>query len=105
MRGASAWRLQPLPLVNLARSMERPAVQEANGSPTRLERAGDLAARAGSLQPSDPAPRRGLHAAIGIIVVLSVGLAAIAAVGDFPDVDWRFRPVALLLAVVAIGAT
>jgi glycosyltransferase 2 family protein len=83
--------------------MERPGVEEANGSPTRLERAGDLAARAGSLQPSDPALRRGLHAAIGIIVVLSVGLAAIAAVGDFPDVDWRFRPVALLLAVVAIA--
>jgi glycosyltransferase 2 family protein len=82
--------------------MARPGVKEPTGTPTRLERAGDLAARAGSLSPSDPGLRRGLHAAIGIIVVLSVGLAAVAAVGDFPSVDWRFRPAALLLAVILI---
>lgn len=103
MHRDSAWSIQPLPLVNLARTMARPAVQEPTDSPTRLERAGDLAARVGSLQPSDPTLRRGLHASIGIILVLSVGLAAVAAVGDFPDVDWRFRPVALLLAVLAIA--
>src|SRR5262245_33212146 len=83
--------------------MPTPPVQEEAGSATRLERAGDLAARVGSLQPSDPGVRRGLHAAIAIIVALSVGLAAVAAAGDFPDVDWRFRPVALLLAVIAIA--
>lgn len=83
--------------------MHKPPVQEEAASPTRLERAGDLAARVGSLQPSDPNLRRGLHASIGIIIVLSVGLAAVAAIGDFPTVDWRFRPVALLLAVLAIA--
>jgi uncharacterized membrane protein YbhN (UPF0104 family) len=36
-------------------------------------------------------------------VVLSVGLAAVAAVGDFPDVDWRFRPWALILSVLGLG--
>jgi glycosyltransferase 2 family protein len=71
---------------------------------SRLERAGDLAARASSLQPADPNLRRGLHAAIAIVVVLGVGLAVVAAVGDFPDVDWRFRPVALLLALAAFTA-
>jgi glycosyltransferase 2 family protein len=98
-----AWRPDPVALVTLARTMGTPHVKEPAESPTRLERAGDLAARAGSLQPSDPTVRRGLHASIGIIVVLSVGLAAVAAVGDFPDVDWRFRPAALLLAVVLIA--
>ena len=37
-------------------------------TPTRLERAGDVAARAGSLQPWDPRVRRGLHAGIAIVV-------------------------------------
>ena len=68
---------------------------------SKLKRAGDLAARATSLQPSDPNVRRGLHAGIAIVLVLGVGLAAVAAVGDFPNVDWRFRPVALLLAIIA----
>jgi glycosyltransferase 2 family protein len=67
----------------------------------KLARAGDLAARASSLQPSDPNRRRGLHAGIAIVVVLGVGLAVVAGLGDFPDVDWRFRPVALLLAILA----
>jgi glycosyltransferase 2 family protein len=69
--------------------------------PGKLERAGDIAARVSSLQPADPNLRRGLHAGIGIVVVLSVGLAVVAALGDFPDVDWRFRPLALLLALLA----
>jgi hypothetical protein len=47
----------------------------------RLERAGDLAARAGSLRPADPNMRRGLHAGIAIVLVLSVGLAIVAALG------------------------
>jgi glycosyltransferase 2 family protein len=71
---------------------------------SKLERAGELAARASSLQPSDPNLRRGLHAGIAIVVVLGVGLAVVAGVGDFPDVNWRFKPVALVLAVLAFCA-
>jgi glycosyltransferase 2 family protein len=70
----------------------------------RLVRAGSLAARAGSLQPADPNLRRGLHAGIAILVLLGVALALVAGLGDFPDVDWRFRPLALLLAVIGLGA-
>jgi glycosyltransferase 2 family protein len=70
---------------------------------TKLERAGDVAARVSSLQPSDPSLRRGLHAGIAIVLVLGVALAVVAGVGDFPDVNWRFKPVALLLAVVAMS--
>jgi len=70
---------------------------------TRLERAGEVAARAGSLRPADPRVRRGLHIGIGLIVVLSVGLAAFAATGDLPDVDWRLRPAALVLAALGLG--
>ena len=72
-------------------------------TPTRLERAGDVAARVGSLQPADPRVRRGLHVGIAIIVVLSIGLAAFSAAGDIPDVDWRFRPAAIALALVALA--
>src|SRR5215207_5770932 len=56
-----------------------------NGPQSKLERARDLAARASSLQPSDPSLRRGLHAGIAIVLVLGVGLAVVAALGDFPD--------------------
>jgi glycosyltransferase 2 family protein len=69
-----------------------------------LVRAGNLAARAGSLQPADPNLRRGLHAGIAILVVLGVALALVAGLGDFPDVNWRFRPFALALAVIGLGA-
>lgn len=72
---------------------------------TRLERAGEIASRAGSLNPSDPRVRKGLHAGIAIIVVLSIGLAGFSAAGDLPDVDWRFRPLALTLAVLALTAS
>src|SRR2546423_986221 len=68
---------------------------------SKLERAGGLAAPASSLQPSDPNPRPGLHAGIVIVLVLGVGLAVVAGVGDFPDVNWRFRPAALVLSVLA----
>jgi hypothetical protein len=71
---------------------------------TTLERAGDLAARVGSLQPADPRIRRGLHAGIGILVALSAGLAVFAAIGDLPDVDWRFRPEATGLALLGFAA-
>jgi glycosyltransferase 2 family protein len=71
--------------------------------PSRLERAGDLAARATSLQPGDPSLRRGLHAGIAIVLVLGVGLAVVAGVGDFPNVNWRFRPAALLLSILAMS--
>ena len=71
--------------------------------PSRLERAGDLAARAGSLQPTDPNLRRALHAGIAIIVVLGVGFAVVAGVGDFPSVDWRFRPVGLALSILGLS--
>src|SRR5262245_49537867 len=71
---------------------------------SRLERAGDLAARASSLRPSDPSLRRGLHAGIAIILILGIGLAVVAAIGDFPEVDWRFRPVALALSLAAFSA-
>jgi glycosyltransferase 2 family protein len=81
--------------------MEAPAQQAR--PPSRLERAGDVAARMGSLRPSDPSLRRGLHAGIAIVLVLSVGLAIVAALGDFPEIDWRLHPVALALAVVAIS--
>jgi glycosyltransferase 2 family protein len=69
-----------------------------------MERAGDIAARVSSLEPSDPLLRRGLHIVVALIVVLGVGLAAVAAIGDFPDVDWRFRPLALMLSVLLFTA-
>src|SRR5918996_6396185 len=84
----------------VSRRMETAAGREKRAQ-SKLERAGDLAARATSLQPSDPNLRRGLHAAIAIVVVLGVGLAVVAGAGDFPDVDWRFRPLALLLSIAA----
>jgi uncharacterized membrane protein YbhN (UPF0104 family) len=70
---------------------------------TRLERAGDLASRAGSLRPADPRVRRALHAGVVLIIVLGVGFAVVAALGDFPNVTWRFRPAALLLAALALA--
>jgi hypothetical protein len=48
--------------------------------------------------------RRGVHAGIAIIVVLSVSLAIVAGLGDLPDVEWRFRPVGLLLSAVGLSA-
>jgi glycosyltransferase 2 family protein len=69
---------------------------------SRLERAGTFAARATSLRPADPTVRRALHAGVGLMVVLGVGFAIVAALGDLPDVDWRFRPVALMLAILGL---
>lgn len=70
-----------------------------------LERAGATAARLGSLEPADPRLRRGLHAGIGIIVAFSAALAVLAAVGDLPDIDWRFRPVATALALAGFAVS
>jgi glycosyltransferase 2 family protein len=69
------------------------------GSVNRLHRVGELAAQAGSLRPSDPGVRRGLHAGIAIVLVLGVGFALVAAAGDFPTVDFRLPPLALLLVL------
>ena len=77
-----------------------PAAGKPADSATRLERFGDLAARASSLRPADPGVRRSLYAGIAVAVVLSVGLALVASLGDLPEIDWRFRPVSLGLATV-----
>ena len=69
----------------------------------RLERAGDLASRVTSLDPGDPIMRRGLHIAIGLIVLLGVGLAVWGGVSEFPEVDWRWRPVSLVLGVLGVA--
>lgn len=68
-------------------------------SSSRLERAGELAAQLGSLSPSNPNLRRALHVGIAVIVLLSVGLAAAAALNDFPELEWRFSA-----GWIAIGA-
>jgi glycosyltransferase 2 family protein len=78
-------------------------LETGSDSPTRLERVGELAARAGSLRPSDPRVRRALHGAIVTVILAGAAFAVIAAVGDFPSVDWRFRPASLLLAVLGCG--
>jgi hypothetical protein len=63
-----------------------------------------VAARIGSLQPADPRIRRALHLGIAILVVLSVALAVLAALGDLPDVGWRFRPLDVGMAVAGFGS-
>jgi glycosyltransferase 2 family protein len=71
---------------------------------SKLERAGDVVERVSSLEPADPNLRRGLHAGIAVVLILGVALAVVAGVGDFPNVNWRFKPIALVLAVVAFSA-
>jgi hypothetical protein len=80
-----------------------PSGGPTTSSPTRLERAGALAARVSSLRPADPRVRRSLYAGIAIIVVLGIGLAAFTAAGDLPDVDWRFRPLAIFVAAASMA--
>jgi glycosyltransferase 2 family protein len=70
----------------------------------RLARAGDMASRVGSLEPSDPALRRGLHAAIAIVLILGVGLAIVGSAHELPDVDWRWRPLSLGLGILGFAA-
>src|SRR4051794_18278625 len=71
---------------------------------SRLERAGDLASRIGSLDPGDPIMRRGLHIAIGLVVLLGVGLAVWGSLNELPSIDWQWRPVSLGLGVLGVGA-
>ena len=81
--------------------MTVPSTDPSASTTTRLQRAGHIASRVGSLQFSDPRLRRSLQASIVIAVALSIGLAALAVAGDVPeDVDWRFQPAALALAVL-----
>ena len=84
---------------------DRTATSEQRRSEqSRLVRAGDVASRLGSLDPHDPIMRRGLHFAIGIAVVLGVGLAVWGTLNELPDVDWRWRPLALALGVTGTAA-
>jgi glycosyltransferase 2 family protein len=69
----------------------------------RLARAGDFASRVASLEPRDPIMRRGLHIAIGLIVLLGVGLAVWGSLSELPDVDWRWEPVSLALGVLGVA--
>jgi hypothetical protein len=83
---------------------ERSGVRQAPAPErSRLVRAGDLASRMVSLDPRDPIMRRGLHLAIGLIVVLGVGLAVWGAVSRFPEIDWRWRPLSLTLGALGVG--
>jgi hypothetical protein len=75
-----------------------PAQREAPGA-TRLERAGALAAEASSLRPSDPNVRRGLYAALALLVALGVALAIAGTLDDFPEVELRARPGWIAIAV------
>ena len=69
-----------------------------------LHRAGDAAARIGSLRPADPRVRKGLYAVIGLLVALAVAFAAVALAGDLPDIEWNFRPWAVALAIGSLLA-
>jgi hypothetical protein len=71
----------------------------------KLVRAGDLASRLGSLEPGDPAIRRGFHAAIAIVLAIGVGLAVIGSAHEFPDIDWSWRPFPLALGIIGWGVT
>jgi hypothetical protein len=78
-------------------------LQSSAPPPSRLERIGTFAARASSLRPADSRVRRGLHAAVATVVVASAAFAIVAAIGDFPSVSWRFRPLALGLSLVGFA--
>jgi glycosyltransferase 2 family protein len=72
-------------------------------APNRLHRAGALAARIGALRPADPNLRRGLYAGITVIVLLSVGLAALTNLNELPDLQWRFQPAWLAVAILGFA--
>jgi glycosyltransferase 2 family protein len=83
---------------------EPTALQEPTApEKSRLVKAGDFASRVGSLDPGDPIMRRGLHIAIGLVVLLGVGLAIWGTLSEFPEVDWRWRPVSLGLGVLGVA--
>lgn len=83
---------------------ERSTPESAAGTPSRLERAGELASRAASLEPGDPLMRRGLHIGIGLVVLLGIGLAVTASLNELPEVDWRWRPLSLFLGILSVFA-
>jgi hypothetical protein len=74
------------------------------GQSGRLERAGDLASRVGSLDPADPIMRRGLHIAIGLVVLAGLGLAIWGSLTELPSVEWRWRPISLALGVLGVAS-
>jgi hypothetical protein len=82
-----------------------PTVETRAPAPSRLQRAGDIVARAGSLRPADPRVRRAVHAAIATVLVAGAALAVVAAIGDFPHVGWRFRPAALALSILGFAVS
>ncbi|MFL5908201.1 MAG: lysylphosphatidylglycerol synthase domain-containing protein, partial [Solirubrobacterales bacterium] len=71
---------------------------------TRLERAGAAASRAASLRPADPNIRTALYVVIGLVIALSVALAAWSSFAELPELDWHFRPGWIALAVVSMAA-
>ncbi len=81
-----------------------PGETSYDAAATRLERAGEWVASVGSLQPSDPNLRRALHAGIAIVTVFGVGLGVFGVLGEWPDVDWTFRPGWLALGTVGLAA-
>ena len=66
-----------------------PTREERRAAGTRLERTGEIASRVVSLRPADPRVRRALHVAVGLILLLGVGLAVVAALNEVPDLEWR----------------
>jgi hypothetical protein len=95
--------LQRSGLDGYPRAGMEPTLRSSASPRSRLERVGDLAARAGSMRPADPRVRRGLHAAVATVVVASAAFAIVAAVGDFPNVSWRFHPEALVLSLIGFA--
>ena len=47
--------------------------------------------------------RRALRVGIALVVLLSIGLAALAAWNRFPDIDWRLEPGWLLVGVASLS--
>ena len=80
-----------------------PAPDERPAAGARLARTGEIASQVVSLSPSDPRVRRALHVGIGLILLLGVVLALVAAVGEIPDLEWRFRFWWALLGFLAFG--
>lgn len=70
---------------------------------SRLERAGQIAAEASTLRPSDPNVRRGLYAGLALLVALGVGLAIVGTLGDLPEFELRARPGWIALAVAGMA--